>query len=217
MKVNQARPIVLADPVPAPPALVSRARRLAQVGLAWHAVEASVAIAAGAAAGSVALVGFGADSLIELLAGLILLWRFAAARAQSHTAEHRARRLIGASFLLVALYVATDAIAHLALARHPQASPLGIGLAAVAALSMPPLALAKQRNATRLRSPAATGESRQTMLCAYLAVGLLVGLVANAMLGWWWADPVTALGIAVVAAREGVGAWRGEPACCGGV
>ena len=206
--------IAIADSLPAPAPLVRRARRLAQLGLAWHAVEAAVAIGAGVVAGSVALVGFGADSLIEMLAGATLLWRFAASRVGSHAAEHGARRTIGASFFVVAAYVAADATRQLVVADHPLASWVGIGLAAVAAVTMPPLAIAKGRNAERLHSPAAKGEGRQNMLCAYLAVALLVGLLANAALSWWWADPVAALFIAAVAAREGVNAWRGDAACC---
>jgi divalent metal cation (Fe/Co/Zn/Cd) transporter len=213
--MEHAHPIALVDALPAPAPLVRRARRLARIGLAWHAIEAAVALGAGAAAGSVALVGFGADSLIEMLAGVTLLWRFAASRAGSHSAEHVARRTIGFSFFLVAVYVAVDATRQIVLAQHPHASWVGIALAAVAVVAMPPLAIAKGRNAERLHSPAAKGEGRQNMLCAYLAVGLLFGLLANAALGWWWADPVTALGIAAVAAREGVKAWRGDDSCCG--
>jgi divalent metal cation (Fe/Co/Zn/Cd) transporter len=212
--MEQVQLITLAEPLPAPVALVRRARLLAGMGLAWHAVEAAVAIGAGVVAGSVALVGFGADSLIEMLAGATLLWRFAPSRAGSHAAEHGARRTIGASFFVVAAYVAADATRQLAFADHPHASWVGIGLAAVAAVTMPPLAIAKSRNAERLHSPAAKGEGRQNMLCAYLAIALLFGLIANAALNWWWADPVAALFIAAVAAREGVNAWRGDDSCC---
>jgi divalent metal cation (Fe/Co/Zn/Cd) transporter len=212
--MEHVHPLPIAESLPAPTALVRRARRLAEFGLAWHAVEAAVAIGAGVVAGSVALVGFGADSLIEILAGVTLLWRFAAPRAGSHAAEHGARRVIGSGFFVIAIYVAVDAARQLALAGHPQASWVGVALAAVAAITMPPLAIAKSRNAERLRSPAAKGEGRQNMLCAYLSIALLVGLLANAALGLWWADPVAALLIAAVAAREGAGAWRGDESCC---
>jgi divalent metal cation (Fe/Co/Zn/Cd) transporter len=190
--------------------LVRRARFLAWVGLGWHAVEAGVAIAAGVIAGSVALVGFGADSLIELAAGLVVLWRLASARAIS---ERRAQQLIAVSFYLLSAYVAVEAIRSLAAGDRPAVSWLGIGLSVVTLATMPPLAQAKARVAEQLGSSATKSESRQTMLCAYLSAGLLLGLGLNALLGWWWADPVTALGIAAVAVKEGRNAWRGE-ACC---
>jgi divalent metal cation (Fe/Co/Zn/Cd) transporter len=212
--VEQAHPITIVGSLPAPPPLVRRARALAWFGAAWHMLEAAVAIGAGVAAGSVALIGFGGDSLIELLASLAVVWRFAPARASSHTVEHGTRRVIAGSFFLVAAYVAVEATRQLALGERPHASWLGVALAAITMLAMPPLAIAKRRNAERLHSPAAKGESRQTMLCAYLSVGLLVGLLANAALGWWWADPVAALFIAGVAAREGAGVWRGDDSCC---
>jgi divalent metal cation (Fe/Co/Zn/Cd) transporter len=212
--VDHAHPLTIAESVPAPAPLVRRARSLAQIGLAWHVAEAAVAIVAGASAGSVALVGFGSDSLVEMLAGATLLWRFAPTRAGSHAAEHGARRVIALSFFLIAAYVAAEATRQLVAGDHPHASWVGVGLAAVATLAMPPLAFAKRRNAELLRSPAAKGESRQTLLCAYLSIALLVGLLANAVGGWWWADPVAGLFIAGVAAREGAGAWRGDASCC---
>jgi divalent metal cation (Fe/Co/Zn/Cd) transporter len=193
--------------------LVRRARRLAELGVAWHVVEAAVAGLAGVAAGSIALVGFGADSLVESGAGLVLLWRLAAARVTSPGAERRAQQLIGASFLLIAAYVGTQAVRTLLAGDHPDASWLGIGLAGVTLVTMPPLARAKARIGDRLGSAATKSEGRQNMLCAYLSAGLLVGLGANALLGWWWADPVTALLVGAVAIDEGRAAWRGD-ACC---
>jgi divalent metal cation (Fe/Co/Zn/Cd) transporter len=193
--------------------LVRRARRLAQLGVAWHVVEAAVAGLAGVAAGSIALVGFGADSLVESGAGLVLLWRLAAARVTSPGAERRAQQLIGASFLLIAAYVGTQAVRTLLAADHPDASWVGIALAGVTLVTMPPLARAKARIGDRLGSAATKSEGRQNMLCAYLSAGLLVGLGANALLGWWWADPVAALLIGAVAIDEGRAAWRGD-ACC---
>ena len=169
-----------------------------------------MAIGAGIAAGSVALVGFGADSLIELAAGLVVLWSLASARA---TREHRAQQMIAVSFYLLSGYVAVEAIRSLAAADRPAVSWIGIGLSVLTLATMPPLATAKARLAEGLGSSATRSESRQTMLCAYLSAGLLLGLGLNALLGWWWADPITALGIAVVAAKEGRNAWRGE-ACC---
>lgn len=194
-----------------PPALlVRRARLLAWTGLGWHAIEASVAIAAGVIAGSVALVGFGADSVIELAAGLVVLWRLASARA---IPERRAQQMIAVSFYLLSAYVAVEAIRSLAAGDRPAVSWVGIGLSVLTLATMPALAKAKARVADELRSSATKSESRQTMLCAYLSAGLLVGLSLNALLGWWWADPITALGIAAVAIKEGRNALRGD-ACC---
>ena len=200
--------------VPDRGALVHRARLLAGIGVAWHVLEAAVAILAGLAASSVALVGFGADSLVESAAGIVVLWRFAARRATSEHAERRAQRLIGVSFYAIAIYVAVEAVRSLVGGDEPSVSWVGIGLAAVTAVTMPPLAIAKGRVGAALASSATASEGRQNMLCAYLSVGLLVGLGANAAFGWWWADPVVALVIAAVAVREGRQAWRGEDSCC---
>jgi divalent metal cation (Fe/Co/Zn/Cd) transporter len=193
--------------------LVMRAKLLAWLGIAWHAIEALIAIAAGVAAGSIALVGFGADSVVEGIAGAVILWRFAERRSQSERAERRAQQLIGVSFFAIAGYVAVEAVRTLIVADHPDPSWIGIGLAAVTLAVMPALAAAKARVGERLSSSATKSEGRQNLLCAYLSAGLLAGLGANALLGWWWADPVTALLIAGVAVHEGREAWRGE-ACC---
>jgi divalent metal cation (Fe/Co/Zn/Cd) transporter len=194
--------------------LVARARALAWLGLGWHLLEAGVAIGAGAAAGSVALVGFGADSLIEGAAGLVVLWLMAGGRSASPRSERLAQRLIAASFIVLAGYVGVQAGRDLALGHHPAVSWLGVGLAVVTLVAMPPLAAAKRRVGERLGSAATTSESRQTLLCAYLSAGLLAGLLANAVAGWWWADPLVALGIGAVALREARTAWRGEAGDC---
>jgi divalent metal cation (Fe/Co/Zn/Cd) transporter len=196
------------------PELVRRARLLARLGLAWHGIEAAVAIVAGIVAGSVALVGFGADSLVEALAGVTVLWRFSGGRSSSERAERRAQQLIAASFLLIAAYVGIEAVRNLIAAEHPDVSWVGIALAAVTLVTMPPLAKAKAKVAHQIGSSATVSESRQTMLCAYLSAALLAGLVANAAGGWWWADPVVALMIAGVAVREARDAWRGEQCDC---
>ena len=193
--------------------LVRRAKLLAGLGIAWHGIEAAVAIGAGVVAGSIALVGFGADSVIESVAGFVLLWRFAGARASSEEAERRAQRLIGASFFVLAAYVGVEAVRNLAVAAHPDVSYVGIGLSIVTLLTMPALAIAKGRIGDKLGSSATKSEGRQNMLCAYLSAALLVGLSANALFGAWWADPLTALLIAGVAVREGREAWQGN-ACC---
>ena len=193
--------------------LVRRAKLLAWLGIGWHGVEAAIAIGAGLVAGSIALVGFGADSLIESVAGIILLWRFAAARASSESAERLAQRLIGLSFYVIAAYVGFEAVRSLLTGERPEASWIGIGLAAFTLVTMPPLAIAKARVGEKLGSSATKSEGQQNILCAYLSAALLVGLGANALFGLWWADPVTALFIAGVAVKEGRESWRGESCC----
>ena len=194
--------------------LVRRARALAWLGIAWHGIEAAIAVAAGLAASSIALVGFGADSLIEGLAGLVVVWRFGGRRASSDASERRAQRLIAASFYLLAAYVAIESLRTLLGADHPQVSWLGIGLAAFTLVTMPLLASAKARVGEALGSSATKSEGRQNMLCAYLSTALLVGLGGNAAWGLWWLDPVVALFIAGVALREGRQAWRGDACGC---
>lgn len=193
--------------------LVARAKMLAWIGVGWHGVEAAVAVGAGVVAGSIALVGFGADSLIETFAGIILLWRFSAARSSSEEAERRAQKLIALSFYVIAAYVGFEAVRSLLVGAHPESSWIGIGLAAVTLATMPPLAIAKARLGEKLGSSATKSEGRQNMLCAYLSAALLAGLGANALFGLWWADPVTALLIAGVAVKEGRESWRGESCC----
>ncbi len=190
-----------------------RAKLLAWLGVGWHGIEAAVAVVAGVAAGSIALVGFGADSVVEAVAAFVVIWRFAASRASSEEAERRAQKLIAASFFLIAAYVGVEAVRNLIGREAPAASWVGIGLAAVTSMTMPLLARAKAEVGERLGSSATKSEGQQNMLCAYLSVALLVGLGANALLGWWWADPLTALAIAGVAVREGWESWRGD-ACC---
>jgi divalent metal cation (Fe/Co/Zn/Cd) transporter len=193
--------------------LVRRAKLLARLGIAWHGIEAAVAIGAGVVAGSIALVGFGADSVIESVAGFVLLWRFAGARASSEDAERRAQRLIGASFFVLAAYVGVEAVRNLAVAAHPDVSYVGIGLSIVTLLTMPALAIAKGRIGDELGSSATKSEGRQNMLCAYLSAALLVGLGGNVAFGLWWLDPAVALLIAAVAVNEGREAWRGDSCC----
>jgi divalent metal cation (Fe/Co/Zn/Cd) transporter len=183
--------------------------------IAWHLVEFAIAIIAGIAAGSIALVAFGADSLIEAGAGLVLAWLFSGQRALSTSAELRARRLIAISFFVLTAYVISEAGRSLITTAAPSTSWPGIALAAFTAATMPLLARAKTRVARELGSRAAESESKQTVLCAYLSVALLAGLGANALLGWWWADPIAGLAVAAVAFREGLAAWRGKAdACC---
>jgi len=213
--VGTGLPVLPVAPA-APPrqALVRRARSLAWLGLGWHVIEAAVAIAAGVVAASPALVGFGADSLIEAAAGMVVIWLMAGGRSSSSTAERRAQQLIAASFAVLAVYIAVEAVRDLAGGHQPDASWVGIGLSIVTLATMPPLAAAKRRVGEQLGSHATTSESRQTMLCAYLSAALLAGLLANAVAGWWWADPLAALVIAGVAAREARDAWRGDDCGC---
>ena len=191
------------------PTIVRRARGLAALGIAWHAVEFAIALAAGIAAGSVALVGFGVDSLIEGAAGAIVLWRL----ARGEAAERRAQQLLAWSFFLLAAYVVVESARTLAGGQHPHPSWVGIGLAAFTALTMPLLASAKRRVGTELGSSATVKEGAQNQLCAYLSLALLAGLGLNALAGWWWADPLAALAIAGFAVREGVRTHRGEGCC----
>ncbi len=189
------------------PVLVGRGRALAWATIGWNAVEGVVGIAAGVAAASVALVGFGVDSYVEVLAGGVVVWRLSRERhgaAVSAAAERRAVRIIAATFLLLAAGVGVESLRRLLLGERPSESVLGIVLAAVSLVVMPLLARAKRRVAAGLDSRALAADATETDLCAYLSAILLAGLVLNATLGWWWADPVAGLGIVWFAGREGV-------------
>jgi divalent metal cation (Fe/Co/Zn/Cd) transporter len=166
--------------------LERQARLLAWGGVGYHVLEAAIAVGAGLAAGSIALIGFGADSLIESLAGLVVLWLFTGARLGSHTAERRAQQLVAVSFFVLAAYVGVESLRSLLGGNEPDASWLGIGLAAFTAPTMPLLATWKRRVGRRLNSSAAVKEASQTQLCAYLSIALLIGLGANALFGLWW-------------------------------
>jgi divalent metal cation (Fe/Co/Zn/Cd) transporter len=189
--------------------LERRARLLAWGSNAWHLIEFAIAVGAGVAASSVALVGFGIDSLIEFAAGGVVVWLFTGGRGQSEAAERRAQQLIAVSFYALAVYVVVDSVRAFT-GTHPDPSAVGIALALVTAPTMPLLARAKHSVGRQLGSRATESEGQQNMVCAYLSVALLVGLGANALLGWWWADPLSGLVIAAVAVREGREAWRGE-------
>lgn len=193
-------------------ALARRARLLAGASIAYNAAEGVIAIAAGAAASSIALIGFGLDSFVEMASGLIILWQFAH-RVPEHR-ERQALRLIGVSFLLLAAYVGFTSISGLLAGPTAEGSPIGIVLAAASLLIMPALAVAKQRTGRALGSSTVSADAVQTWLCTGLSAVLLVGLGLNAALGWWWADPLAGLAIALVAVREGVLAWRGDACEC---
>lgn len=194
------------------PALLRRARLLEIFTIAWNSLEGIIAIGLGLLAGSIALVGFGIDSVIETSSGVILLWRLQGGRnaEQDDAAERRALRLVGASLLALGVYVAGDAALSLARRDAPDTSLAGIVLAAVSLLVMPLLARAKYRLAGQLDSEALRADGTQTIICAYLSAMLLAGLALNAQFGWWWADPVAALGMVPIILREGLEAWRGE-------
>lgn len=189
-----------------------RARLLAGASVAYNAVEAVVAISAGLVAGSVALVGFGLDSVVEVSSGLIILWQFRHPLPESR--ERTALRLMAVSFFALAAYVGLGSARSLAGGHEPDASPVGIGLAALSLAVMPFLSWAQRRTGRALGSNAVVADSTQTLLCTYLSAVLLAGLLLNAGLGWHWADPVAGLVIAAVAVKEGRDAWRGE-GCCG--
>jgi len=186
--------------------LVRRGRLLAWATIGWNSFEGVAAIASGVIAGSIALVGFGVDSYVEVFSGAVILWRLskeAHGEAVSARAERRAVRLIASTFLALAVGVGVESIRRLAVGAEPEESLFGIGLALVSLVVMPLLARAKRNVGVALGSRAVEADATETMLCVWLSAILLVGLVANATLGWWWADPVAALGIVYIAAREG--------------
>ncbi|OBJ45383.1 hypothetical protein A5630_14110 [Mycolicibacterium mucogenicum] len=191
----------------------AQARFLSWVSLAYMSLEGAVAVIAAILAGSVALLGFGLDSVIEGLASVIIVWRFTGTRTLSESAEASAQKAVAVTFFLLAPYIAYDAITTLVAREHAATSWLGIGLSIASLIVMPILGAAKKRLGVRLGSGATAGEGAQNLLCAYLAAGVLAGLLANTFLGWWWLDPVVALGIAGLAVWEGLESWRGEDCC----
>ncbi len=198
------------------PDLLRRGLRLEYLTVGWNIAEGLIAVGAGLAAGSIALIGFGIDSFVETISGLVLIWRLAAETrgnlddAAVERVEHRAERLVGVAFLLLAAYVAFEAVRSLVQQEAPDASPIGIALTATSIVVMVWLARAKRRTGEALESRALIADSRQTYACWYLSLVTLVGLGLNAALGWWWADPAAALGIVVLLVREGIEALRGE-------
>lgn len=198
-------------------AQVRRGRLLEYLTIGWNSLEGLIAIVSGLFAGSIALVGFGVDSVIEVSSGAALLWRLHLdSPERRERAEQVALKLVGVSFLALAAYVAFDAAKSLVYREAPEASYVGIALAAISLAVMPLLARAKRRVAAEIRSRALLADSRQTDICAYLSAILLGGLVLNALLGWWWADPVAALVMVPIIVKEGVRALRGETCCDGG-
>jgi divalent metal cation (Fe/Co/Zn/Cd) transporter len=191
-----------------------RAQLLAGASVTYNVIEAIIAVAAGLAAGSVALIGFGLDSVVEVSSGLIILWQFRHRLPESR--ERQALRLMAFSFFVLAAYVTFESVRALFFGGDPEASPVGIGLATASLIIMPFLSWAQRHTGRALGSHAVVADSTQTLLCTYLSAVLLVGLVLNATLGWGWADPIAGLVIAAVAVREGVEAWTGEGCCAPG-
>ena len=191
-----------------------RAQVLAGASVAYNAFEAIVAVSAGVAASSIALVGFGLDSIVEMGSSLVILWQFRHTMPEAR--ERRALRLIAVSFFVLAAYVAFESLRSLLTREAAEPSTLGIAIAALSLVVMPTLAWAKRRTGRQLGSPTVVADSRQTLLCTYLSAVLLTGLLLNSLLGWWWADPLVGLVVAALALREGLEAWRGETCGCEG-
>jgi divalent metal cation (Fe/Co/Zn/Cd) transporter len=189
--------------------LERRGRLLGFFTIGWNSLEAIVALGAGILAGSIALVGFGVDSVIESLSGAVIVWRLFAGDHR----EQLALRLVGVSLLLLAAYVGFDAIKSLALSEAPEQSPVGMALALASLIVMPLLAREKRTVAAKLGSRAMHADSRQTDICFYLSVILFVGLGSNAVAGWWWADPAAALAMIPIIVKEGTDALRGKTCC----
>jgi len=193
-------------------ALVARGRRLEYFTIAWNGFEAGVALVSGLLAGSIALVGFGLDSVIETISAGILLWRLRAEDnpLRRERTESTARRLVGICFLALAVYVVVESLRALWIKAQPERSIPGILIALAAVVVMPPLGSAKRRVAAQMDSRALHADSRQADFCAYLSAILLAGLLLHMVLGWWWADPVAALVMTPIIAREGVQGLRGQ-------
>ncbi|MGP9843612.1 cation diffusion facilitator family transporter [Brachybacterium sp. 107] len=197
---------------PPPPArrllLQRRIRWIVAATITYNVLEAVIALAAGHAASSSALIGFGLDSIVEVLSAAAVAWQFAG--PDPHRREKVALKVIAISFFGLAAFVTVDALRSLLGAADPDHSPVGIALAAVSVVIMPVLSWFERRTGRELGSASAIADSKQTLICSYLSAAVLLGLVANSLLGWAWADAVAALVIAVFALREGLEAWRGD-------
>jgi divalent metal cation (Fe/Co/Zn/Cd) transporter len=195
--------------------LVDRSRRLEYFTIGWNTVEGIIGVFAGALAGSVSLVGFGADSAIEVASALALIWRMSV-DTDSHRREHRERvalRVVGFCFLLLSLYVAIEAVVQLVQREIPKGSVLGIALTFASVVVMPMLARAKRRTAAALDSGALRADARQADFCAYLSAIVISGLLLNRLFGWWWADPMAGLVMVPIIAHEGILVLKGDPCC----
>ena len=190
--------------------LVQSVKLISWLSLAWMTAEGAIGVTAGILANSIALIGYGLDSSIEGIASLVIIWRFTGHRVHSDAAERRAQKVVAVTFFLLAPYIVVAAVQHLLAGTHAAASWIGIGLAIVSISLMPLFGRAKKRIGNALASSATAGEGTQNILCAYLSLAILIGLGANALAGWWWADPLVALVVALVAIQAGVRTWRGE-------
>ena len=195
--------------------LVRRGRYLEYYTIGYNSLEGLIAVAAGLIAGSIALVGFGFDSLIEVTSGTVLLWRLHADvdEARRERVEAISLRIVGLCFVVLAVYVTYDSVKSLIKREAPEESIIGIALAAVSLVIMPLLVRAKRKVARAINSGALMADSKQTELCTYLSAILLAGLLLNALLGWWWADPVVALIMVPIIVKEGIEGLRGETCC----
>lgn len=191
--------------------LTRRIRLLVAATITYNVIEAMIALTEGTRVSSSALVGFGLDSVVEISSAAAVAWQFSAKDPEMR--EKAALRFIAFSFFALAAYVAVDALLSLFGLGEARPSPIGIALAAASLLIMPVLSLTQRRTGRELGSLSAVADSKQTLLCTYLSAVLLAGLVLNSLWGWPWADPVAALGIAAIAVREGINAWRGDPCC----
>ncbi|WP_205325348.1 cation diffusion facilitator family transporter [Glycomyces sp. YM15] len=202
-------------PTPERRAQLTRIIRFLVAGtIAYNVIEAVVAITAGTIASSTALIGFGLDSIIEVASAAAVAWQFSATDPEVREArEHRALRIIAFSFFALAAYVTFESIRGLISGAEAEHSTVGLILAGVSVLVMPILSAAQRRAGRELGSATAVADSKQTLLCTYLSAVLLVGLALNSLFGWSWADPIAALGIAAVAVREGIEAWKGDNCC----
>lgn len=190
--------------------LVRRVKLISWLSLVWMTAEGAIGVIAGILANSVALLGYGLDSTITGVASVIIIWRFSGHRVHSVDAERRAQKIVAVTFFLLAPYILVAAIHHLLAGTHAAASWVGISLAIVSICLMPLFGRAKKRLGKSLGSNATAGEGTQNILCAYLSLAILIGLGANALAGWWWADPAVALIVAIVALQTGVRTWRGQ-------
>jgi len=191
-------------------ALIRRVKLLSWLSLAWMTAEGAIGVTAGVLANSIALIGYGLDSTIEGIASIVIIWRFTGNRIHSDDAETRAQKIVALSFFLLAPYIIIAALQHLLTGNQARASWVGIGLAVISITLMPLFGRAKKQIGNQLQSAATAGEGTQNILCAYLSLAILIGLGANALLGLWWADPLVALVVAVVAVQAGVQTWRGQ-------
>jgi divalent metal cation (Fe/Co/Zn/Cd) transporter len=187
-----------------------RIRLLSWLTVAWLAIDGVVGMTAGITANSIALIGWGLDCAIEVAASVVLIWRFSGSRVDSRRAERLAQQAVAVSFLLLVPYIVTTALMHLLTGNAAGSSWIGITLAATDAALMPLLGRAKQRAGEHVGSHATKQAGLQNILCAYLSVAVLVGLALNALIGWWWADPIAALVVAAACLVAGINTWRGE-------